>query len=123
MEQNQPTQGITTTKVVGGLVISRVTAAHQLSAYESQALTSELLAAADAAKGRLAVDMSIVEFMSSSALGVLVTVHKACNKLGGRLVVFGLRDDLVKLIKITHLDRLFTLASDEQAALKALAGR
>lgn len=113
----------TSTAIPGGGVVCNVTAAHQLSAYESQTLQAEFLAACEAGAGHLAIGLAKVEFMSSAALGVLVTAHKACGKSGQRLVLFGLRPEIVNLLKMTHLDRLFRIVADEPAAVKALTGK
>ncbi len=93
----------------------------KVSDLESQAIEPEVLAAGPGAGWRLALDLSEVSLLTSAGLGMLVTVHKACRAGGGRLVVFGLADEIVSLLKITRLDSLFKAVPDRARALEALA--
>jgi anti-sigma B factor antagonist len=60
-------------------------------------------------RGRLVLDFADVEFMSSSMLGSLVKIHKRVVERKGTLQLTGLRPDLQKVFKITHLDKVFDI--------------
>ncbi|MEV6283677.1 anti-sigma factor antagonist [Kribbella sp. NPDC051770] len=57
----------------------------------------------------IVVDLAEVEFMDSSGLGVLVGAHKESLAHGGALVVVGPRPRIQKILRITKLDKVFTV--------------
>ncbi len=70
------------------------------------------------AKGRIVLDMAAVNILGSMGLGMLVSVTRDCKAAGGQLAIFGLRRDLLELVKITKLDQFLSIATDEAAAIK-----
>jgi anti-sigma B factor antagonist len=102
------------------LLIAHVTV-EKVGARESQIIEQELRAAAGggaAKKWRIVLDLKDVTLLASMGLGMLVSMHKLCATQGGRLVVCGLRDDILQLMKLTHLDRILKIAPDREAAIK-----
>ena len=71
-------------------------------------------------KQKLLLDFIKVKFLSSSALGILVTLKKKMDAIKGELVIYGMNKDLRKVFKITNLDKLFKFADDEPGALEVL---
>lgn len=69
---------------------------------------------------KVLLDFTEVTFFSSSALGVLVTLSKKMAQRDGELVICALAAELVKVFKITNLDKLFKFADDEDQALQML---
>ncbi|GAA1603211.1 hypothetical protein GCM10009789_66530 [Kribbella sancticallisti] len=57
----------------------------------------------------LVVDLTEVEFMDSSGLGVLVGAHKESEASGGALAVVGAQVRVQKILRITKLHKVFTL--------------
>ncbi len=74
----------------------------------------------DKAVDRLVVDFHSVSFLSSSMLGVLVSLQKKANAVKGQVVLSGLRPSLMKIFTITRLDKIFTFAQDESEAVKKI---
>ncbi|CAA7627709.1 Anti-sigma factor antagonist [Candidatus Terasakiella magnetica] len=68
---------------------------------------------------RLIIDMSGVDFLDSSGLGALVSLSR---KLGGRgtLALSGAREPVLSLLTMSRMDQVFVLASNIDAARKAL---
>jgi anti-sigma B factor antagonist len=66
---------------------------------------------------KLILDLGKVQYLSSSALGVLIPLHDRIQKLKGRLVLCGVSSDIMKVFKITRLDKLFTFKNTESDAL------
>ena len=62
-----------------------------------------------------------VDFMSSAALGKLITVHKKLQNGGGKLVLCKIAKDIHDVFKITKLDKLLVIVADEQAGLQAFS--
>jgi anti-sigma B factor antagonist len=69
---------------------------------------------------RLILDFTKVQFLSSSALGMLITLQKKVAAAKGELVLCGMRKDLMKVFEITKLNKLFTFRPDEKEALAKL---
>jgi anti-sigma B factor antagonist len=67
----------------------------------------------------LLLDFTEVEFMSSGALGVLLTLRQKLTKVGGRAVICGMRAELRKVFKIAALDKLFEFVSTEEEGLNS----
>lgn len=86
---------------------------------ESGIIQEDILTHFDDAPGRIALDMTNVEILSSVGLGMLITVSKRCKESGGRLAIFGLRNELLDLIKLTKLDRILTIIPGEADAIEA----
>ena len=67
-----------------------------------------------------AVDLTAVEQISSAALGVLVVFCKEFGCERGRMALAVSRPEVRRLIQMTGLDTIFTLAEDLPAALTVL---
>lgn len=68
-------------------------------------------------KRRLIIDFEHVQYISSSMIGVLVGARQSVVREQGKLVLVGLNRRLNELLKITRLDKMFTVAPDVTAAL------
>ncbi len=68
-------------------------------------------------KQKLLLDFTDVKFLSSSALGLLITLKKKMDAIKGELVICGMNKELRKIFRITSLDKLFKFADDEENAL------
>jgi anti-anti-sigma factor len=66
---------------------------------------------------RMILDFSEVKFMSSQALGVLIQLKKAIDKVKGKIAIAGIRPDLQKVFKITNLHKLFSFHEELDKAL------
>jgi len=100
--------------------IVRVTS-HKLHEHESSMLIAEMRAYLDLSERTLiAADFEQVEFISSAALGAMVTMNTELAKRGGRLVMLNLSDDAMQVIKLTKLDKLIPIAKDLDRAQKTL---
>jgi anti-sigma B factor antagonist len=92
-----------------------------LDAAQVQQLGEDLYDLVDnRARRKLVLDFSNVKFLSSSALGVLITLRKKSEEIKGRLLLCSLRPELRKVFKITSLDKLFEFYDNEEKALNAL---
>src|SRR3954451_6333504 len=60
-----------------------------------------------------------VEFMSSAALGKLITMHRKLQAVQGKLVQCKIAKDILDVFKITKLDRILTIKDYEQQGLQA----
>ena len=61
---------------------------------------------------RLVIDFSHVTNMSSSALGMLITLHKRVREKMGNLVLCNIQPSIEEIFKITRLNEIFTISED-----------
>lgn len=67
----------------------------------------------------LAIDMSKLEYISSAGLRVLLVVAKKAKQAHGKVVLFGLVSNVREVFSISGFDRIFSIGSDEAAAVAA----
>jgi anti-sigma B factor antagonist len=65
------------------------------------------------------LNFSSVGFMSSAALGKLITLDKKVKAKGGVLKLCNIKPEIYEVFAITRLDRLFDIKKDESEALAA----
>lgn len=70
----------------------------------------------------LALDFGNVEYLSSSALGKLITLDRRMKGHKGRLVLCGIRPEILEVFQITKLNKVFDIRTDVAEALAAFAG-
>lgn len=80
----------------------------------------ELVDAADTP--HLLIDFGNVRFLSSQALGVLLTLRRKADKSGTRVAFAALRPELRRVFQLTKLDTMFAFYDDVAGALAELSG-
>jgi len=55
----------------------------------------------------LVLDLSSVEFIDSSGLGALLLSHRQLKEYGIPVILVGLQEMIIKLLKISYIDHLF----------------
>ena len=81
----------------------------------------ELLALAEGDSPRLVLDFANVGHMSSSALGMLITLHKRVREKGGALRLCNIRPSIREVFEITRLNEVFGILSSRQEAVREAA--
>lgn len=71
---------------------------------------------------RVVLDFEGVRFMSSQALGVLLTMRQKADKAGTVVVLAGIRDKLYRVFQITNLHTMFKFFDDVAQAGAHLSG-
>jgi len=72
---------------------------------------------APTAEPRLVMDFSRVAHMSSSALGMLITLHKRIREKQGELRLCGISPSIYEVFVITRLNEIFQIVQTRQQAL------
>ena len=67
----------------------------------------------------LLLNFSTVEFLSSAALGKLITLDKKVKAHGGKLKLCNIRREIYEVFAITRLNKLFDIREEEADALAA----
>jgi anti-anti-sigma factor len=68
---------------------------------------------------KLVVDFAAVQQLSSSALGMLIRLSSRAKTVKGDVVLCGINAELMKMIKITKLNKLFRIEESESRALRS----
>jgi anti-sigma B factor antagonist len=85
-----------------------------------QELGQELFALVEVDKrAKLVLNFYNVEFLSSAALGKLITLDKKMKPLGGKVRLSNIRPEIFEVFRITKLNKLFDIKDDEADAIKA----
>ena len=85
-----------------------------------QELGQELFHLIDAEnRKKLVLNFSSVKFLSSAALGKLITLDKKMKAQDGVLKLCSIRPEIYEVFAITRLNRLFDIKDDEADALAA----
>jgi anti-sigma B factor antagonist len=80
-----------------------------------------LVDAVDAGYKQLVVDLSLVSFMDSTALGVLVGVNRSLD-VGARLAIVCVHPNVLKIFELSGMDGTFTIYPTLDEALAHVRG-
>ena len=89
-------------------------AAGEIDLYTAPRLHSELagVISSTAPGSRIVVDMSGVEFCDSTGMNVLLSCLRQARDRGGELELAAPRPAVRKILQVTGLDSVFTIAAD-----------
>jgi anti-sigma B factor antagonist len=65
------------------------------------------------------LDFGNVEFLSSAALGKLITLDRKAKTHKGRLKLCGIRPEILEVFNVTKLNKVFDIRKDEAEAVAA----
>jgi anti-sigma B factor antagonist len=68
----------------------------------------------------IVLNMSEVDFVDSSGLGAMVSVLKSLGEKG-RLAICGITDPVMRLFKLTRMNKVFSIFEEESEAIRALS--
>lgn len=69
----------------------------------------------------LLLNFTNVEFLSSAALGKLISLHKKVERAGGVLKLSNIRPEIFDVFKITRLNEKFDIKDEQEEALADFA--
>jgi anti-sigma B factor antagonist len=70
-------------------------------------------------RNKILLNFKNVEFLSSAALGKLITLNRKVQGAGGKLVLCTIDPQIYEVFEITKLNKLFTIKKDEQDGLQS----
>jgi len=85
--------------------------------FESGPLKADIESVAPKAAWKVVADLSAVSLLGSQGIGMLVTLKKSCDAHRGKLIICGLSDDLLGLLKIAALTKLFVIKKNVAEAV------
>lgn len=72
---------------------------------------------------QVVLDFAAVKFMASAMLGKLVALNKKCVEYKAKLKLCSVAPDILEVFKITRLNKVFDIQSDEATARKSFNKR
>ncbi|HLQ46908.1 MAG TPA: STAS domain-containing protein [Planctomycetaceae bacterium] len=70
---------------------------------------------------KIALDMSNVDYLTSSVIGKLITLHRKLHRCQGKMALFGLTDGVGAILGTSKLLSYFTVADGKEAAVALFA--
>ncbi len=68
-------------------------------------------------KTKLIVDLDDIDFLDSSGLSLFISLSKEARKRGGAIKLVKVKDQILQMLKITHLVEIFDLYRTEEDAI------
>lgn len=88
---------------------------------ETDELRSALDNAINSGNQKLIIDMGLVRYLNSTALGLLASTHVNYAKRGGRVVLCRVEKQIQNIFIITKLSLIFELFTDQKEALASFS--
>jgi len=106
---------------IGNAAVATLTDQKILEEIAIQGLENSIIPLVERKQGiNLVLDFSNVEFLSSSALGLLIRVSKKTHESNGHLRLCAISASIMEIFKITRLDKIFKIFPDRYQALESL---
>jgi anti-sigma B factor antagonist len=105
---------------IGDVTVVNFTDRKILDEQNIQVIGEQLFSLVDeAGRRKILLNFGNVEYLSSAALGKLITLNKKLQAAGGRLILCNIDPQIYEVFEITKLNKLFNIQKEEQAALQA----
>jgi anti-anti-sigma factor len=88
----------------------------RLDVHAAADIRLELADAVDSGHGELVVDLTELEAVDATGLGVLVGAHRRAQRAGRTLVLEDVPDPVGRLLLITRLDKILQTRRSEECA-------
>jgi anti-sigma B factor antagonist len=106
---------------IGDVTVARFTDKKILDENNIQVIGNQLFGLVEEeGRKKIVLDFSNVEYLSSAALGKLITMDKKVKAAGGKLRLCSIRPDIYEVFAITKLNKLFDIKDDQDQALAGL---
>jgi|GEM_PF-1306705 len=86
------------------------------------ALKSQFEALEKEGVAKIAVDLSMVDFLDSSGIGLLANFAKRLHKRNGRMCLYNYSDDVKHLLDITGIEQAMNLYDTEEQMKQGMMG-
>lgn len=105
---------------VGDVTVVSFTDRKILDEQNIQLIGEQLFSLVDEShRKKVLLNFANVDYLSSAALGKLITMNKKTQGIGGKLVLCNIAPQIYEVFEITKLNKIFNIQKEEQSALKA----
>jgi len=103
---------------IGGVTVARFLDKKILDEANIEVVSRELFALVDTdGRTEIILDFDLVEYLSSAALGKLITMHKKVAAAKGKLFLCNIQKDILEVFQLTRLDQVLKLCKNLDDAL------
>jgi len=114
------TDALYATKRVNGILVVIFRQSQMLNAVIIEQVSAGLKEVVEkAAEEKFVVDFSQVNYLSSSALGMLIGLQRRVMQKKGQIKLSGIKPEIMEIFRITKLDTVFDIYKDAAAAVEA----
>ena len=114
------TDALYATKRVNGILVVIFRQSQMLNAVIIEQVSAGLKEVVEkAAEEKFVVDFSQVNYLSSSALGMLIGLQRRVMQKKGQIRLSGIKPEIMEVFRITKLDTVFDIYKDAAAAVEA----
>ena len=104
---------------VDGVTVAKFTDKKILDEANIQVIGNNLFALVDEdGRRKIVLDFTLVEYLSSAALGKLITLDKKVKQAKAKLRLCGIRPEIYEVFAITRLDKIFDITPTQAEALE-----
>jgi anti-anti-sigma factor len=112
------------TTVVQSINVIDLKLPEQLDSEEFDQLNESLLRVLDGKiSGRWLLDLSAVDYMGSSVLGLMINIRQHIKAGGGTLALSGLTPRMAQIFRTCCLEKMFVIARTREEGIRALGGK
>ena len=105
----------------GGVTVAKFVDKKILDETNIQNIGNQLIALVDEdGRKKIVLDFSIVEYLSSAALGKLITMDKKVKAAKAKLRLCCIRPEIYEVFEITRLNKIFDIKSTQEEALAGM---
>ncbi len=116
--EDAPQFSVTYEEAEGGTAVLSLTG--EIDIYSAPTFKEALIGGVDAGAQRIVVDLTLVSFIDSTALGVLVSGAKRIHLRNGKIDIICPDESIVRVFEITGLNQTFSIYPSKEAALAPL---
>ena len=104
---------------MGAAQVIRLTLPEMMDSREFDQLNNDMLGAVSTSHGgRWVLDLANLDYMGSSALGLLVNLRQRIQQSGGQLILCNITPPLMQILRTCCLERLFLITRTCEDALR-----
>jgi len=92
----------------------------KLNAVNAPELKAELVLLNKGNINNILIDMSKTTYCDSSGLSAILVANRMCKDTNGKFVLCGLNENVLKMVQIAQLDKVFIIAEDRSKALEII---
>ena len=106
---------------VGDVTVARFVDKKILDETNIQTIGDQLFSLVeDEGRQKIVLDFENVEYLSSAALGKLITMDKKVKAAGGKLRLCSVRPEIYEVFAITKLNKVFKIDEDQERSLEQI---
>lgn len=110
-------------RIVEDMGVTVFELAGELDAYTSEQFRESILGKIDSGMQLAVVDFAKVEYIDSSGLGAMVAALKRISERNGRIYAVCEESQVLKVLRITGLDKVFPVFKDRASAIEAISAQ